>query len=96
MEWKKQEGLGIWIPENEGAVLEGEIVNINSEAQYGTQYTVRTKNGDEILTPSHKVLQNRMQKAKIGTKVRIIYKGTEPPKVKGQNPTEMYEVYFGE
>ena len=59
------------------------------------QYTIKKQSdGEEVLTPSHKVLQNRMQKATVGTQVEIIYRGNEPPKVRGQNPTEMYEVFF--
>lgn len=96
MGYVKQEGAGIWLPQEKGEQLEGEVTHINREGLYGVQYTVKKKDGDEVLTPSHKVLQNRMQKAKEGTKVKIEYKGNEPPKIRGQNPTEMYEVYFDE
>lgn len=92
-EWEKQEGMGIWFPSEEGDELIGEVVEINPEATYGVQYSIKKDDGEEILTPSHKVLQNRLGKIKVGDKVKIVYKGTEPPKVKGQNPTEMYEVY---
>ncbi len=93
-EWQKQEGAGIWLPENEGDELLGEVTHVNTEALYGTQYTIKKEDGEEILTPSHKVLQNRMQKAEKGVNVRIVFKGTEAPKVRGQNPTSMYDVYF--
>ncbi len=89
-----QEGAGIWLPSKEGDKLEGEVTHINTEGLYGVQYTVKKSDGDEVLTPSHKVLQNRMQKAKVGTKVDIEFTGTEPPKIRGQNATCMYEVYF--
>ncbi len=95
-EWKKQEGAGIWLPQKEDEQLQGEVTHVNREGLYGTQYTVKKKDGDEVLTPSHKVLQNRMQKADVGTKIKIVYKGNEPPKIRGQNPTEMYEVFFDE
>lgn len=95
MTYEKQEGAGIWLPEKENEELEGEVTHVNTEALYGTQYTIKKKDDDdEVLTPSHKVLQNRMQKAEVGTKVKIIFKGTEPPKIRGQNPTSMYDVYF--
>lgn len=96
MGWEKQEGAGIWIPEKEKDELVGEVTFINTEGLYGVQYTIKKDDGEEVKTPSHKVLQNRMQKAKVGTKVKIVYMGNEPPKVRGQNPTEMYEVYFDE
>ena len=94
--WKKQEGAGIWIPEKEGQELIGEVTHIDTEGLYGTQYVVKKTDGEEVRTPSHKVLQNRMQKAVVGTEVKIVYKGNEPPKIRGQNPTEIYEVYFME
>lgn len=96
MGYVKQEGAGIWLPEKEGDSLEGEVTHVNTEGLYGVQYTVKKADEDEVLTPSHKVLQNRMQKAKVGTKVKIEFKGTEPPKIRGQNPTSMYDVYFDE
>ena len=96
MVYKKQEGAGIWLPTVEKTELVGEVTHINREGLYGTQYTIKTKDGNEVLTPSHKVLQARMIKAKIGTVVKIVLTGTEPPKVKGQKPTTMYDVYFEE
>ncbi len=95
-EYVKQEGAGIWLPEKENEELEGEVTHINREGLYGVQYTVKKSDDEEVLTPSHKVLQNRMQKAKVGTKVKIVYTGTEPATVKGNNPTTMYEVFFKE
>ena len=94
MGWEKQEGAGIWIPEKEGDELIGEVTFVNTEGLYGVQYTIKDEKGEEVKTPSHKVLQNRMQKAQVGTEVKIVYKGNEPPKIRGQNPTEMYEVFF--
>lgn len=93
-EYEKQEGAGIWFADNEGDELIGEVIHINKEALYGVQYTIKKEDGEEVLTPSHKVLQNRMQKAEVGTKIKIVYKGNEPAKIRGNNPTEMYEVYF--
>lgn len=96
MGYIKQEGAGIWLPTVEKEELVGEVTHINREGLYGVQYTIKKSDDDEVLTPSHKVLQNRMQKASVGTKVKIVYIGQEPPKIRGQNPTTMYEVYFEE
>lgn len=96
MGYVKQEGAGIWLPEKEKEELEGEVTHINREGLYGVQYTIKKSDDDEVLTPSHKVLQNRMQKAKVGTKVKIVFMGTEAPKIRGQNPTSMYDVFFDE
>ena len=96
MGYVKQEGAGIWLPEKENEELEGEVVHINTEGLYGTQYTIKKEDDEEVLTPSHKVLQNRMQKAEKGTKVKIVFTGTEAPKIRGQNETKMYDVFFDE
>lgn len=93
---KKLEGLNIWIPEKDGEELAGEVTDVNKEGDYGTQHTIKKSNGDEILTPSHKVLQNRLRTVKVGDKVRIVYTGTEAPKVKGYDPTRMYDAYLVE
>ena len=58
--------------------------------------TVIKEDGVEMLTPSHKVLQNRLTNVKKGDNIRIVYKGTEDAKKKGYNPTEMYKVYLTE
>lgn len=92
----KQEGAGIWLPENEKDELEGKVTAINTEGLYGVQYTIKKSDDEEVLTPSHKVLQNRMQKAKVGTQVKIVYTGVEAPKIRGQNATRIYEVYLVE
>ena len=96
MTYKKQEGAGIWLPKDEKDELVGEVTHINTEGLYGVQYTIKKADGEEILTPSHKVLQNRMQKAVVGTKIKIVYTGTEAPKVRGQNPLTLYDVFFDE
>lgn len=92
MKWEKQEGSSIWLPEKEGEEMIGEVKNINTEGLYGNQYSIETEKG-AYLTPSHKVLQNRMVNVSVGDKVKIVYVGEEPPAVRGQNPTKMYEVY---
>lgn len=92
-EWEKQESLSdIWIPTEEGEELIGEVTD-SYEGGYGQQYTIKKEDGSEVRTPSHKVLQNRMAKVEKGNKVKIVYTGEEPPTVKGQNPTRMYDVF---
>jgi hypothetical protein len=49
-----------------------------------------------IITPSHKVLQNRLSDAKIGTFIKIVYLGLEKSKIKGYNAMAMYDVFFDE
>ena len=91
--WIKQESAGMWLPEKEGDELGGTITDV-ADGTYGRQYEVKKDNGDVVRTPSHKVLQNRMSKAEIGNRVKVVFKGEEPPSVKGQNPTKIYEVFL--
>lgn len=93
MEREKIEGLNIWMPETVGQKLSGKIVKIDNDAQYGIQATIRQENGQEILTPSHKWLQNCLRRLSTGDNVEIEYTGDEPSKIKGQNPTKKYDVF---
>jgi len=95
MQWEKQEGLPLWLPQKEDDEIVGEITSINTDGIYGVDYTIKKDDGEEMRLPSHKVLQNRMIKAKTGSKVKIVFTGEEPPKVKGQNPLKMYDVFIG-
>lgn len=93
-EWIESKGdSGIWLPETKGDTLEGEVNEIKS-GPYGAQLTLEKADGDKVTTPSHKVLQYRIGSVKVGDFVRIVYAGTELPKVKGQNPTRLYSVYI--
>jgi len=92
-EWQKQEGgQNIWIPTEEGEELIGKVVN-KQEGSYGPQWVIEDKEGNEHRTPSHKVLQNRMTSVEPDNEVKIVYLGEEPPSVKGQNPTRLYDVF---
>lgn len=92
MEWEKQEGTELWLPTEEGETLQGEVISVNDSGEYGRQLTIKKEDGEEIKTPSHKVLQSRTAKIKMGDIIRIKYVGTEAPSVKGYSPTKMYEV----
>ena len=92
--WVKQEQSLIWIPEQPGEKLVGEIIG-QEEGTYGTQYVVkREDDGEEIRTPSHRALQSRMAKAKVGQLVKIVFKEEMPPSIRGNNPTKIYDVYL--
>lgn len=94
-EWEKQEGSNYWNPEIEGDELIGEVQKIDTEGEFGNRYTILKDDGEEMVTPSHRVLQTRMEKATLGQLVKIVFTGTQPPSVKGRNPTKMYDVFFG-
>ena len=91
--WEEQTGSGMWMPENPGDSLEGTVIDVK-EGTYGNQYVIKKADNEEVLTPSHKVLQNRMGMAVKGTTVRITYVKSELPTVKGNHPTRIYKVEF--
>jgi len=93
-EWKKQEITEFWTPEVEGDELIGTVKEIRTHQEYGRQYLIMQEDKKAILTPAHKVLQNRMIAVKEGDEVKIVYLTSELPKVKGHSPTKMYDVFI--
>lgn len=93
MVWEKQEGGNIWIPKKEGEEITGKVIAI-SEGQFGKQASIQLSNGEVVLTPSHKVLQARMVKVKVGDEVKIVAGKKDLPKVKGYKETQLYDVYI--
>ena len=95
VEWKKRDVKApgnVWLPKVKGEELAGEITKV-ADGKFGPQWTIMKEDESEVLTPSHKVLQNRMEGLAVGEVVKIVYLGQEPPAVRGQNPMQMYEVY---
>jgi len=94
MAYKKQEG-GFWTPEKDGDELEGKVIEV-IEGNFGKQYIIETEKDGLMTTPSHALIQVGLRKAKVDDKVKIVFKGTEPPKVKGHSPTNLYDVFIDE
>lgn len=90
-EWEEIGIKDYWQPKP-GETIEGKITSVD-EGTYGKQYTIKTDDGEEKTTPSHKVLQNRLDTLQKGDKIKIVYEGEEPPTVKGNNPTRIYKVF---
>lgn len=91
--WETIESTGsYWKPEKEGEVIEGTLSEIKEGGKYGTDYTLVTIEQEQVKLPSHRVLQNLMARCKVGDYVRITFVGSQPPKVRGENPTLMYKV----
>ena len=88
---KIESNNSFWNPSVIGEYIEGELQK-KVDGDFGTICIIKTHDG-EVSTPSHKVLQNRMAKVNIGQIVRIVLTGEELPKIKGHNPTKLYEVY---
>ena len=88
----------LWLPENEGEILKG-IVNEVEDGQFGIFFNIETLSGDIITTPSHKVLQNRLESIMknygddtVGGLIRITYQGEKQGR--RPQPTRLYKVEF--
>jgi len=94
MTWEKQESNSdFWNPEKENEELVGEVIEVRP-GMYGNQYLIKKENGEEILTPSHKILQGRMTKVIVGNKVKHVFIKQDLPKIKGQNGVKLYDVFI--
>jgi len=94
MTYEKQESVNnFWKAEKENDQIEGLVLDIKTHDEYGKSYVLNV-DGEEVTTPSHRVLQNLMANAKVGDKVKIVYLKTELPTVKGKNGTMMYDVFI--
>ena len=92
MAWEEiKSDVGFWKP-TIGSELIGVIVE-KRDGKFGMQYTIETADKKKIVTPSHKVLQNRLEGMQVGQDVKIVLTGDEAPKVKGQSRTLIYSVF---
>ena len=92
-EYEKQENSSFWAPEKKGDELIGEVIAIDN-GQYGKNYTVKRADGTCAITGANKALLPRMAKVIVGSHVKIVYQGEELPKVKGYNPTKLFDVFI--
>jgi hypothetical protein len=93
--WKEVEDSNFWNPEKEEDSIEGIIIKSEKD-DYGIKVTIETNDKKQIVLPSHKVLQNRLQGTKIGDLIKVVFVKKELPKVKGHNPTNIYKVFIKE
>jgi len=95
-EIKSENNVEFWKPENEGDVLEGEVVAVWPENTFGLQLDIKNHEGIVVKTPSHRALQAKLANIAKGDKVRIVYEEEVPSKKAGNNPTKIYTVYVDE
>lgn len=96
-EWKKIEtNLNFWKPEKVGDEIEGEVLSRENDEQFGMQMDIKTPSGEVFRLPSHKQLQNRLREVKIGSSIKAVLVEELPPKVRGHNPTKIYDVFVKE
>ena len=95
---KEESSNNLWLPEIISEEIIGKIISID-EVSFGEDksksYLIKTNDGKMVRTPSHRVLLNRLAAGefKEGNEIKIVYTGTEPPTVKGNKPTKMYDVF---
>lgn len=67
--------LNIWVPTTIGETILAKILEIR-EGSYGTEATMKVKGQeDEVITPAHKLLQNKIEQLQEGDIVKIVYQG---------------------
>lgn len=91
--WIEVADSNFWSPENKEDEIEGVIISKDND-DYGLRVVIETKDKKQVVLPSHKVLQNRLQGTKVEDYIKVVYKGEELPKVKGRNPTKIYKVFI--
>lgn len=77
--YEEVKGGDLWLPKEGGEQREGKVTGINPKGLYGLSVTILSKDGAEILLPSHKMLQSQLVKAqlKVGDYIRITYIGNK-------------------
>jgi len=76
--WEEVERMlpAVWLPEEEGESLEGEVLE-KVEGMYGEQLVLgNTEKNIQLRTPSHKVLQRKLKAINVGDWIKIEYSGT--------------------
>ena len=95
-DWIPVEGdRNFWSPTKEGEELVGKLAGIE-DGMYGKKYTIQVEKGGKeemVVMPSHRVLQGRLAACSLNDMVKIIYKGEQPPKIRGENPLKLYDVF---
>ena len=82
-----------WKPEKNGDELQGILREVRPSAMYGTTYILEDK--EEVLhgTPSHTVLQAKMDRVPVGSEVCITYLGLGDAKP-GMSAPKLYTVEY--
>lgn len=79
--------------EKEGDSIQGVLKAVEENRTYkGNVYKLQTKDGLKAVFGTT-VLDSKMSAVSLEQEVVILYSGTAPAKVKGQNDTKLFEVY---
>jgi hypothetical protein len=94
-EWSEVEDSNFWEPKKENDEIQGVIIS-KENGDYGIKVIIETSDKKQVVLPSHKVLQNRLQGTKPGDLIRVVYIRQELPSQKGYKPTNIYKVFTKE
>ena len=94
--WTEEtENSDFWSPKEKGDSIEGTIVDIMN-GKYGRQLVIETTDKKQIITPAHKVLQQKLSNKVVGDMIKIVFDGQQLPSVKGEKGAMIYKVFRGE
>lgn len=81
-----------WKPESIGDTVTGTIVRINVNGDFGTEYTLKTDNGKEIVLPCHTILNRKLKSAKLNDYIVVTLESMKASKNKAKNDAYVYKV----
>lgn len=84
--------FNIWLPEQKGDTLIGNVIVKDSNTLYGLAIRVETDEGEILQTPAHKQLQTLIKALAVGDRVKIEYMGRDLTKSSGR-PLNTYRVF---
>jgi hypothetical protein len=86
----------VWKPENPGEFMVGRLNQIDANVGDfdSTMLRFTDPNGDEIAVWQRGTLKTRISNAHVGEFLMIEFAGTEPPKKRGQDPMNLFDVYL--
>lgn len=83
--------------DGEGTETEGRLVDMREfDSPYGKKaksYVLELADGEKRSFIGNMVLDNHLPNCTIGNMVKIIFLGTVPSKVRGQNPYKNFEIF---
>jgi hypothetical protein len=93
MVFKEVAQPGIWKPENEGDKIEGTLIRREADVgeNHSNLYTIEQGNGEIVNVWGSVVLDSRMALVKVGSLIRITYKGLGE-RSGGKNAPKLFSV----
>jgi len=77
-----------------GDSIEGTLEGIEEGKQFGNKvFKIKDTSGELWAVFGTAVLETNMNGVPIGSEVKIIFTGEQPPKKKGQNPLKLFDVF---